>query len=113
LAGDLNDTPESRPLKPIMDVTNLFDVLSLQYPNDSKKRWTYHYNDFEQIDYLLVSKPLKEKFIEAGVERKGMYNLKQLTASDNTIENETQYDTVTNWTNAASDHGAVWAEFNL
>ncbi len=113
VAGDLNDTPNSGPLKPLMDVTNLFDVLALQYPNEPKKRWTYHYNDFEQIDYVLVSKPLKDKFVEAGVRRKGMYNLKNLTASDNAIENETQYDTVTHWTNAASDHGAVWAEFDL
>ena len=113
VAGDLNDTPDSGPLKPLMDVTNLFDVLSLQYPNEPKKRWTYHYNDFEQIDYVFVSKPLKIKFIEAGVQRKGMYNLKNLTASDDAIENETQYETVTHWKNAASDHGAVWACFNF
>lgn len=113
VAGDLNDTPDSGPLRPLMNVTNLFDVLALQYPNEPKKRWTYHYNDFEQIDYVLVSKPLKDRFIDAGVQRKGMYNLKNLTASDNAIENETQYDTVTHWTNAASDHGAVWADFNL
>ena len=96
-----------------MDVTNLFDVLALQYPNEPKKRWTYHYNDFEQIDYVLVSKPLKTMFIEAGVQRKGMYNLKNLTASDDAIEKETQYETVTHWKNAASDHGAVWACFNF
>jgi endonuclease/exonuclease/phosphatase family metal-dependent hydrolase len=113
VAGDLNDTPDSGPLKPLMEVTNLFDVLSLQYPNEPKKRWTYHYNDFEQIDYVLVSKPLKTRFIEAGVQRKGMYNLKNLTASDDAIENETQYNTVTHWKNAASDHGAVWACFNF
>lgn len=113
VAGDLNDTPDSKPLKPLMGVQNLFDVLALQYPNEHKKRWTYHYNDFEQIDYILVSKPLKDRLIKAGVQRKGLYNLKKLTASDNTIENETQYNTVTHWTNAASDHGAVWADFDL
>lgn len=113
VAGDLNDTPDSTPLKPIMDINNLFDVLALQFPNEPNKRWTYHYRNFEQIDYLLVSKPLKNKFIKAGVQRKGMYNLKNLTASDPNIENETQYSSVTHWTNAASDHGAVWADFNL
>ena len=59
MAGDLNDTPDSAPLKPLMDVRYLYDVLALQFPNQPKKRWTYHYNDFEQIDYVLVSKPLK------------------------------------------------------
>lgn len=113
VAGDLNDTPDSLPLKPLMDVHNLFDALALQYQNEPKKRWTYHYTDFEQIDYIMVSKPLKDKFIAAGVLRKGMYNLKNLTSSDVTIENETQYNTVTHWTNAASDHGAVWADFEI
>jgi len=113
VAGDLNDTPDSLPLKPLMGVPDLFDVLALQFPNEPRKRWTYHYNDFEQIDYILVSKPLKENFIEAGVQRKGMYNLKKLTESENSIENETQFNTVTHWTNAASDHGAVWVDFKL
>jgi endonuclease/exonuclease/phosphatase family metal-dependent hydrolase len=113
VAGDMNDTPKSAALKPLMDVADLHDVLELQYPNDPKKRWTYHYKSFEQIDYILVSKPLKDKFIKAGVQRKGMYDLKNLTASDNTIDDETQYSGVTHWTNAASDHGAVWADFNV
>ena len=113
VAGDLNDTPNSAPLKPLMDVSNLYDVLTLQYPSEPKRRWTYHYRTFEQIDYLLVSKPLKDRFIEAGVQRRGMYNLERLTASDPSIEAETQYTSVTHWTNAGSDHGAVWADFDL
>lgn len=114
VAGDMNDTPDSAPLKPLMSVSNLFDVLALQNPNMPEKRWTYHYKKaFDQIDYVLVSKPLKDRFIKAGVERRGMYNLKNLTASNASIPNETQYSTVTHWTNAASDHGAVWADFSL
>ncbi len=113
VAGDMNDTPDSAPLKPLMDVANLFDVLALQFPGQPNKRWTYHYKSFEQIDYVLVSKPLKDRFVKAGVERRGMYNLKNLTAGDPTIDDETQFDTVTHWTNAASDHGALWADFNL
>jgi len=113
VAGDMNDTPQSSPLKPLMDVPNLFDVLARQFPDEPQKRWTYHYKSFEQIDYVLVSKPLYDRFIKAGVQRRGMYNLKKLTASDPIIGNETQYPTVTHWTNAASDHGAVWADFDL
>jgi len=113
VAGDLNDTPTSGPLKPLINVPDLYDVLALGFPGQPEKRWTYHYKSFVQIDYLLVSKPLKDRFTRAGVERRGMYNLKNLTASDPTIDNETQFGTVTHWTNAASDHGAVWAEFSL
>ena len=96
-----------------MGISNLYDVLELEFGNDSSKRWTYHYNDFEQIDYLLVSKPLKDRFKTARVERRGMYNLKNLTEGEPAIETEEQFDTVTNWTNAASDHGAVWADFDF
>jgi len=113
VAGDLNDTPDSAPLKPLMSVPNLFDVLELQYPNDPSKRWTYHYKSFEQIDYLLISKPLKQRLIKAGVARKGMPNLHKLTTDNPSVQTEKEYPTVTSWRNAASDHGAVWAEFSL
>ena len=111
VAGDLNDTPDSAPLRPLMSLSNLYDVLALQYPDDPNKRWTYHYRTFEQIDYLLISRPLKEKFVKAGVERRGMYSLEDLTSGNDAIETEEEFSTVTHWTNAGSDHGAVWADF--
>lgn len=114
VAGDFNDNPTSDPLQPLLTTENLYDVLALQFPEDEGNRWTYHYNKFEQIDFVLVSKPLKDRFRSAGVERRGMHNLGKLTRSANgkvTVEEE--YKTVTHWTNAASDHGAVWAEFGL
>jgi endonuclease/exonuclease/phosphatase family metal-dependent hydrolase len=114
VAGDFNDYPDSLPLKPLINVKNLYDVLALQYPDHPSKRWTYHYKKFEQIDFLLVSKPLKERFSKAGVERRGIANLKKMTTSSNgLVDVETEYNTVTNWANSASDHGAVWADFNL
>ena len=112
VAGDLNDTPTSPPLQTLMSVENIYDVLGLQYPDHPTKRWTYHYKQFEQIDFMLVSKPLRDMFSKAGVERRGIYDLKKLTeASKEKVDVETQYDTVTAWNNTASDHGAVWAEF--
>jgi endonuclease/exonuclease/phosphatase family metal-dependent hydrolase len=115
VAGDLNDDPTSPPLKPLVqDVNNLYDVLEEQYPADVAKRWTYHYDNFEQIDYLLVSRPLRNAMTDAGVIREGIYNLDKLTSDSNgAVDVEEQHDTVTHWTNAASDHGAVWAEFDL
>lgn len=108
VAGDMNDTPDRSPLKPLLGTANLFDVLKLQFPNDPDKRWTYYYKSKDQIDYVLVSKPLKDAFQEAGVERRGIYNLKKITNGA-----EKSFSSVTHWTNAASDHGAVWAEFDV
>lgn len=114
VAGDLNDNPDSDPLQPLLTVQDMHDVLELQFPDDPEKRWTYHYDRFEQIDFILVSKPLKDRFRKAGVERRGIYRLKKLTSSSSGLVGvEQEYDTVTHWTNAASDHGAVWAEFNV
>lgn len=110
--GDLNDNPASAQLRPLLDVYNLHDVLELQYPSDSAKRWTYHYDDFEQIDYILVSTPLKQRFLQAGVERRGIYDLNTLTAASGVVDVETEYPSVTYWTNAASDHGAVWVDLD-
>ena len=108
VAGDLNDTPNSNPLSSLMNKRLLYDVLELQFDDDMSERWTYHYRRTEQIDYILISKPLKDKFIRAGVERRGIHNVEQF--SNGTV---TQFDTVTSWKNQASDHGAVWADFNL
>ena len=113
VAGDLNDTPDSDPLEPLLSVPNLHDVLELEFGSDMTKRWTYHYRKFEQIDYILVSEPLKKKFVEAGVQRRGMYDLEALTKKDPSVATQKEYPSVTHWTNAASDHGAVWAEFKL
>lgn len=110
VAGDLNDSPDRPPyvLTSLLAAPHLSDVLALQYPDDPSKRWTYHYERFEQIDYVLVSEPLRNAFKAAGIERRGIYQLAKLTNGA-----ETEFTSVSHWTNAASDHGAVWAEFEV
>jgi endonuclease/exonuclease/phosphatase family metal-dependent hydrolase len=112
VAGDLNDTDNRPPnfaLKPLLDVPNIFNVLAIQFPNDAQQRWTYHYQgQFNQIDYLLVSQPLKDGLQTAKVERRGIHRLNTLTQGA-----EQQFDTVTSWTNAASDHAGIVAEFSV
>jgi endonuclease/exonuclease/phosphatase family metal-dependent hydrolase len=108
VAGDFNDSPDSDPLQPLLTVEHLTDVLSVQFP-DPAVRWTYHYrNKFQQIDYILVSDPLKNALQKAGIERRGMFQLSEITQGA-----ETEFDTVTSYSDAASDHAAVWAEFSL
>jgi endonuclease/exonuclease/phosphatase family metal-dependent hydrolase len=105
--GDFNDTSDSAYLKPLFDVKGLKDVLERQYPN-AQDRWTYHYKDNQQIDFMLVSEPLQKAFVGAGVERRGIYNV-----AAHSTAGEKSFDTVTSVANQASDHGAVWAEFDL
>ena len=108
VAGDLNDTPDSAPLGHLLGNNGLTDVLKLAFPNDSAMRWTYHYDRNEQIDYILVSTPLASVFQGAGVERRGIADVDGY--SNGTI---IPFSSVTSWRDAASDHGAVWADFDL
>jgi endonuclease/exonuclease/phosphatase family metal-dependent hydrolase len=103
VAGDFNDKPDSAPLAPLLSVSNLTDVLALQFSNKAD-RWTYKYrNDLSQIDYLLVSKPLKTGFQGAQIERRGVHGLPGVTP----------FPSVTSPSTAASDHCAIVAEFSV
>ena len=65
-------------------------------------RWTYHYkNQKSQIDYILASGPLNA--LEAGIERRGIFG----------VNGVQHFPSVTADTNAASDHAAVWADFDI
>ncbi len=108
VAGDFNDSPGSAALKPLLGMQKLHDVLELQYQTDMDKRWTYHYKKREQIDYILISEALKNKFKSAGVERGGMFEIETLTK-----ENEKRYPIIKEFKDAASDHAGVWAELDI
>ena len=108
VCGDFNDTPDSKALEPLLKISGLKDVLAMQFPNNPEKRWTYHYKTNDQIDFMLVSQPLQKAFDKAGVERRGMFDLFKYSKGG-----ETSYPTVTSGADAASDHGAVWADFVL
>ena len=96
VAGDLNDTPGSAPLKNLMAVPNLVDVLKNVAPN-----WTYHTGS-DQIDYLLVSQPIADNLKAVGIERRGIFRA-----------NNPAFPEVTNKVTQASDHAAVFAEFEV
>jgi len=110
VAGDLNDEPDSRPLAPLRDTPGLHDVFDVTgRPRDD--RWTYYYGvekTFNAIDYLFVSEALRPLVTGAGIERRGMAGLSRLTNGD-----EVEFEGITSWRVAASDHGAVWADFAL
>lgn len=76
VVGDLNDTPESPWLSPLLGCGWLTDVLSACVPDDS---WTYYYRSrgtVAQIDYVLASAALAQRIVAAThkphIERQGL-----------------------------------------
>jgi endonuclease/exonuclease/phosphatase family metal-dependent hydrolase len=107
VCGDLNDTPTSTPLKPlaaVKDLTDIFDTAQTPVVD----RWTYHFKKNEQIDYLLLSKPLTAALSKVEVFRRGIFEVEKFSAG--TI---TPYGTVKQRIDSASDHAAVCAEFSV
>ena len=99
VAGDLNDTPNSQPLATLLQTSDLFDVLGS--PQLQGPRWTYQ-DGKDQIDYLLVSKALNQKMQAVGIDRRGIFR-----------SDVAHFPQVTDKITQASDHAAVWAEFNI
>jgi endonuclease/exonuclease/phosphatase family metal-dependent hydrolase len=97
VAGDLNDTPDSDPLSPLLGVANLQNIVAELPANE---QFTHIFgNEKSQIDYLLVSTPLKNKLNSITIERRGMFRFPG------------HFQSVTSEGTAASDHAAVVAEF--
>lgn len=109
VAGDMNDLPGSAPLRPMVKQSGLHDVLEWKFKGDMKERWTYEYRGgLNQIDYILVSSPLKHALVDAGVLRRGIYDIDKIT--NGAVK---RYDTIKRPTEAASDHGLVFADLKL
>lgn len=107
VCGDFNDSPGHDPLKPLLSVASLTDVLALEF-TDEADRWTYHYKKNEQIDFILISDALKKHFKGAGVERRGLFEVEKF--SKGAIK---PFDTVKKYSDSASDHCAVFADFEF
>jgi endonuclease/exonuclease/phosphatase family metal-dependent hydrolase len=98
VAGDLNSDPKNPSLAPLLNNADLFN-LNLKLP--SGDRGTYM-NGKQQLDYIIVSRPLEQRFQNLHIERKGIFS-----------KTKEHYDTVISRTTEASDHAAVVAEFNF
>jgi predicted extracellular nuclease len=107
--GDFNAPPESKSLSPLMNLKELRDVLALKI-DKPEERWTYHYDTNQQLDFILVSEPLQKACKQADVQRKGIFDVEQYSSEGETAWPEVQNNGITA---SASDHGAVWAEFDL
>ena len=101
VAGDLNDTPDSPAVTPLME-ESWSDIQSHpDYPTD--RPGTFGTGTArDKIDYLIMSPTLKKKLVGVGIERRGSYHPTLWPV----------FDGVTARTEA-SDHHCIWAEFDL
>jgi predicted extracellular nuclease len=104
--GDLNDTPDSAPLQPLM-TSSLKDVSKLSLYEDDGHPGTYKNGTKSQkIDYILLSPALAQKATKAGVFRKGVWGG---THGDRWEI----YPEMTKESHAASDHAAIWCDLDI
>lgn len=114
--GDLNDTPDSDPLQPLLAGTDLqdasvhpeFDVGQFNVPasNTNKGIGTFGLgNDNNKIDYLLLSPALFDRVTAAGIFRKGAW-------PGSSPRRWEVYDELTEKIHVASDHHVIWAEID-
>jgi endonuclease/exonuclease/phosphatase family metal-dependent hydrolase len=102
--GDLNDTPDSAPLAPLLEKTDLRDITT--HPNftsDGRPGTFANGAASNKIDYVLLSPPLFQRVSGGGIFRKGVWGGKNGTLFPH-------YPTITRPVEAASDHAAIYAE---
>ena len=105
--GDLNDTPDSAPLLPLLAGTDLRDVTTHPAFTSDGRPGTYANGAKSQkIDYLLLSPALFERVAGGAIFRKGVWGGKNGTLFPH-------YDTMTSPVQAASDHAALYADLDL
>ncbi|WP_454729292.1 endonuclease/exonuclease/phosphatase family protein [Cellulosimicrobium protaetiae] len=107
VVGDLNDTPASTPLRPLLERTDLRDVSEHTAFRGDGRPGTYGNGTASQkIDYVLLSPALFDRTVGGSVFRMGVWGGTKGTLFPH-------YDTMTSATHAASDHAALYADVDL
>ncbi|MFI6763117.1 endonuclease/exonuclease/phosphatase family protein [Micromonospora sp. NPDC050417] len=105
--GDLNDTPESDPLAPLLYGTDLRDISAHPHFDDGGRPGTYGYcTARNKLDYVLLSPSLYGAATGGGIIRKGVWGGRRGTLWP-------IYDTMTRQVHAGSDHAAIYADLDL
>jgi endonuclease/exonuclease/phosphatase family metal-dependent hydrolase len=105
--GDLNDTPDSDPLRPLLAETDLRDVFEFEDFDTGGYPGTYGGSTASnKIDYMLFSPALFDRITAGGVFRRGMWPGVRPRKWD-------AYPEITREVEAASDHAALWADLDL
>ncbi|MGE7955111.1 endonuclease/exonuclease/phosphatase family protein [Pseudomonas sp. NPDC089530] len=107
VVGDLNDTPDSAPLAPLLQETDLKDAFVHPAFDDGGFPGTFGSCKADnKIDYLLLSPALFATVSAGGVWRKGMWPGSKPKRWD-------VYPQLDKPENAGSDHAAVWVDLDL
>jgi endonuclease/exonuclease/phosphatase family metal-dependent hydrolase len=107
IVGDLNDTPDSTPLAPLIGETDLRDAFTHQDFDDGGFPGTYGSSTANnKIDYLLLSPALFATVERGGVWRKGMWPGVRPRKWE-------CYEEITREQEAASDHAAIWVDLRV
>ncbi len=105
VVGDLNDSPDSAALAPLLHDTDLRDISEHPDFEWSTRRGTFGSGDEDdKIDYVLLSPALFARATGGGVFRKGVYR------GPRTREPWDVYDTLVDEVDQASDHAAIYAD---
>jgi endonuclease/exonuclease/phosphatase family metal-dependent hydrolase len=104
VVGDLNDTPESEPLAPLLGGTDLRDISRHPAFDDGGRPGTYgNCTARNKLDYVLLSPPLWDRATGGGIARRGVWGGRNGTLWP-------IYDTMTRPVHAGSDHAAIYAD---
>jgi endonuclease/exonuclease/phosphatase family metal-dependent hydrolase len=107
VVGDLNDTPDSDSLAPLLRDTDLLDICSHPAFEDGGRPGTYGYcTARNKIDYVLLSPTMYARATGGGIFRKGVWGGRRGKLWP-------IYDTMTKEVHAGSDHAAVYADIDL
>jgi len=107
VVGDLNDTPGSDPLSPLLQHGGMSDAFDHPSFDNGGYEGTYGRCDpDDKIDYLLLSAKLFDKVEKGGVIRTGMWPGSRPKRWDT-------YEELTRPQEAASDHAALWVDLDI
>jgi endonuclease/exonuclease/phosphatase family metal-dependent hydrolase len=107
VAGDFNDTPDSDPLSPLLDGTDLKDISAHPGFDDGGYPGTFgSCGPKNKIDFILLSPALFAAATGGGVMRMGMW------PGVRPVRWEV-FPELRNESDAASDHAALWADIGL
>ncbi|PWB81591.1 MAG: endonuclease/exonuclease/phosphatase [Methylocystaceae bacterium] len=105
--GDLNDTPDSAPLAPLLRQIDLKDISEHTDFDDGGRPGTFgNGTASNKIDYVLLSPALFAAARRGGIFRKGVWGGKNGDLFEH-------YAQIAKPSEAASDHAALWAEIDV
>jgi endonuclease/exonuclease/phosphatase family metal-dependent hydrolase len=105
--GDLNDTPDSEPLAPLLHGTDLRDISTHPEFDDGGRPGTYSScTARNKLDYVLLSPALFARATGGGIFRRGVWGGRRGMLWP-------IYDTMTKEVHAGSDHAAIYADLDL